>query len=260
MFQIIISPAKKMNVDTDSFAVSGTPQFLEDTKVLMRKIQSMPLADVKALWKCNDALAELNFQRFRSMDLEHRLTPAVMAYEGLQYQHMAPAVLTQGAISYIAEHLRILSGFYGLLRPFDGVTPYRLEMQAKLAVGECHDLYEFWGDRLYRSLTGGSRTIVNLASKEYSQCIEKYITDKDRWITVEFGELTDGKIKQKGTLAKMARGEMVRFLAENDIDDPEGMKEFHELGFVYCEERSSEEKYVFLNTQKDKKELLREEI
>ena len=246
MFQIIISPAKKMNVDTDSFAVSQTPQFLEDTKVLMRKIQSMSLAEARALWKCNDALAELNFQRFRTMDLERQLTPAVMAYEGLQYQHMAPAVFTQEAMAYIAEHLRILSGFYGLLRPFDGVVPYRLEMQAKLSVGQCRDLYEFWSDRLYRNLTSGSGTIVNLASKEYSQCIEKYITAKDRWINVEFGESADGKIRQKGTLAKMARGEMVRFLAENHIDAPEGMKEFHELGFAYSKELSNRGKYVFL--------------
>ena len=246
MIQIIISPAKKMNVDTDSFAVSGMPKFLKDTEILMHRIQSLSLADARTLWKCNDALAELNFQRFRNMDLENRLTPAVMAYEGLQYQHMAPGVLTQGALSYIAEHLRILSGFYGLLRPFDGVTPYRLEMQAKLAVGTCRDLYEFWGDRLYRSLTEKGDTIVNLASKEYSRCIEKYITDKDRWITVEFGEQVQGKIKQKGTLVKMARGEMVRFLAENDICDPEGIKEFHELGFGYCEELSDPQKYVFL--------------
>lgn len=248
MFQIIISPAKKMNVDTDSFAISGMPQFLEDTKVLMRKIQSLSLAEARALWKCNDSLAELNFQRFRTMELERRLTPAVMAYEGLQYQHMAPAVLTQGALFYIAQHLRILSGFYGLLRPFDGVIPYRLEMQAKLSVKECRDLYEFWGDRLYKSLAKEGGVIINLASKEYSRCIEKYITDKDRWITVEFGELAAGKIKQKGTLAKMARGEMVRFLAENDIRDPEGIKEFHELGFGYCKELSDPEKYVFLNT------------
>lgn len=245
MFQIIISPAKKMNVDTDSFAIGGMPQFLEDTKVLMRKIQSLSLADARALWKCNDALTELNYQRFRTMDLEQRLTPAVMAYEGLQYQHMAPAVFTQGALSYIAEHLRILSGFYGILRPFDGVTPYRLEMQAKLSVNGCRDLYEFWGNRLYKSLAAEGDTIINLASKEYSQCIEKYITAKDRWITIEFGELVQGKIKQKGTLAKMARGEMVRFLAENDIRDPEGIKEFHELGFGYCEELSDEGKYVF---------------
>lgn len=247
MFQIIISPAKKMNVDTDSFAVRGMPQFLGDTKVLMGEIQAMSLAEAKALWKCNDALAELNFQRYRTMDLEHLLTPAILAYEGLQYQHMAPAVLTQKALEYIAERLRILSGFYGLLRPFDGVTPYRLEMQAGLSVGGYRDLYEFWGDRLYKSLIGESKTIVNLASREYSRCIEKYITDGVRWITVEFGELADGKIRQKGTLAKMARGEMVRFLAERQISALEGIKEFQGLGFAYCEELSDERKYVFLS-------------
>ena len=131
-------------------------------------------------------------------------------------------------------------------KPFDGVVPYRLEMQARLSVNGCSDLYEFWGGRLYRHLTKEDRVIVNLASREYSQCIEKYITPEDRFITVEFGEVVDGKVKQKGTLAKMARGEMVRFLAENNICRPEGMKEFHALGFSYCSDLSDAEKYVFL--------------
>ena len=149
----------------------------------------------------------------------------------------------------MGEHLRILSGFYGLLRPFDGVVPYRLEMQAQLVVGTYRDLYAFWGARLYQSLTKEDRVIINLASREYSQCIEKYITPEDEFITVEFGELADGKVRQKGTLAKMARGEMVRFLAENNICRPEGMKEFHGLGFSYCSDLSDTEKYVFLKRE-----------
>ena len=183
------------------------------------------------------------------MDPERGLTPAVMSYEGLQYQYMAPGVLTAEALSYLGEHLRILSGFYGLLKPFDGVVPYRLEMQAQLAVGTYRDLYAFWGARLYQSLTKEDRVIINLASREYSQCIGKYITPEDEFITVEFGELADGKVKQKGTLAKMARGEMVRFLAENNICRPEGMKEFHALGFSYCSDLSDTKKYVFLKRE-----------
>ena len=244
--KIIISPAKKMNVDTDSFAADGLPAFLAETKTLMAAIQALSFAEAKALWKCNDKLATLNYRRFQEMTLERGLTPAVMAYEGLQYQHMAPGVFTAEALSYLSECLRILSGFYGLLKPFDGVVPYRLEMQARLSVNGCSDLYEFWGGRLYRHLTKEDRVIVNLASREYSQCIEKYITPEDRFITVEFGEAVDGKVKQKGTLAKMARGEMVRFLAENNICRPEGMKEFHALGFSYCSDLSDAEKYVFL--------------
>ncbi len=244
--KIIISPAKKMNVNIDSFEVTGVPGFIEDTIILMHEIQSLSLSETKALWKCNDKLAELNDKRFKDMDLMHRLTPAVIAYEGLQYQHIAPEVFTTEALSYIADHLRILSGFYGILKPFDGVTPYRLEMQAKLSVKGFKDLYDFWGDRLYQSLVDDDRIIINLASNEYSQCIEKFITPRDRFITIEFGELVEGKVKQKGTKAKMARGEMVRFMAEHSITELNGIKEFHELGFAYSKELSMEDKYVFV--------------
>ncbi len=244
--KIIISPAKKMNEDMDSFEVIGMPDFIEDTMILMHEIQSLSVAEKKALWECNDKLVELNHKRYKDMDLMHRLTPAVITYEGLQYQHMAPKVLTTEGLSYLSDHLRILSGFYGILKPFDGVTPYRLEMQAKLSVNDCKDLYDFWGERLYHSLVDDDRIIINLASKEYSQCIEKYITPKDRFITIEFGELMDGKVKQKGTIAKMARGDMVRFMAENDISDLNGIKGFHGLGFTYAKEHSNDSKYVFL--------------
>lgn len=238
--KIIISPAKKMNVDRDSFEISGLPEFLEDTRVLMEKIKSLSFGEARELWKCNDKIAELNYRRFQEMNLEKGLTPAVVSYEGLQYQHMAPGVLTSQALDYIGRHLRILSGFYGLLRPFDGVTPYRLEMQAGLRVGKSGNLYDFWGDRLYKGVVDEDRTIINLASKEYSKCIEKYVTEEDTYITVEFGEMADGKVKQKGTLAKMARGEMVRFLAENGITDWRDMREFDQLGFSYSRELSDE--------------------
>ncbi len=232
--------------DTDSIEVTGMPGFINDAIILMHEMKALSLSEGKALWKCNDKLAELNYKRFKDMDLMHRLTPAVIAYEGLQYQHMAPKVLTTRALSYLSDHLRILSGFYGVLKPFDGVMPYRLEMQAKLSVNDCKDLYDFWGDRLYHSLVDDDRIILNLASKEYSQCIEKYITPKDRFITIEFGELVEGKVKQKGTISKMARGDMVRFMAENNISDLNGLKDFQELGFAYCKELSSNSKYVFI--------------
>lgn len=244
--KIIISPAKKMNVDSDTYEAGQIPEFISDAEILLNKIKSLTYAEAKALWKCNDQLAKLNYERFQTMDLKRALTPAIMTYEGLQYQHMAPGVFTEGALSYIKERLRILSGFYGLLKPFDKVTPYRLEMQAKLSVNGNRDLYDFWGDRLYKGLLDEDRVILNLASKEYSQCIEKYVTPEDKFLTIEFGEWKDGKVKQKGTLAKMARGEMVRFLAENRIDDLERVKEFRELGFHYAADLSDEAKYVFV--------------
>ncbi|GFI18456.1 hypothetical protein IMSAGC009_03632 [Lachnospiraceae bacterium] len=244
--KMIISPAKKMNVDTDTYETGGLPEFIEDARILMNTVKALSFAKAKALWKCNEKLARLNYERFQTMDLERALTPAVIAYEGLQYQHMAPGVFTKEELSYIGEHLYILSGFYGLLKPFDGVVPYRLEMQAGLSVNGGKDLYSFWGDRLYKRLSGDDHIIINLASKEYAKCIEKYLTPKDRFLTVEFGVLTEGKVRQKGTLAKMARGEMVRFMAQNRIGNPEGMKAFKELGFSFSRELSSEDRYVYV--------------
>ena len=243
--RIIVSPAKKMKNDTGEFKVEKLPVLLEDTKKILKRLKEMSYNELKDMWKCNDKLAELNMERLIDMDLEKGLIPAVMSYEGLAYQHMSPTVFTDDAVDYIKEHLRILSGFYGILSPFDGVTPYRLEMQAKLAVEGSKDLYDFWGDKLYKELMDDSHVVLNLASGEYSKNIEKYLEADDKFITVIFGEVKDGKVKQKGTFAKMARGEMVRFLAENNIFDIEGVKGFKELGFTYNEEYSDQKKLVF---------------
>ena len=128
----------------------------------------------------------------------------------------------------------------------DGVTPYRLEMQAKAKIGGSKDLYEYWGDKLYREVRDESGVIINLASKEYAKCIEKYLTPKDTCITCIFGELAGKRIVQKGVYAKMARGEMVRFMAEHAVEEPEELKKFDRLGYRFQEELSSPEEYVFL--------------
>ena len=245
--KIIISPAKKMRVDTDTFPVKEMPQFLEKTKTLAQIMADMDYEVLKVLWGCNDKLARLNYERTVRMDLTRNLTPAIIAYEGLQYQHMSPGVFTDGALAYIEEHLRILSGFYGVLSPFDGVTPYRLEMQAPLRADGAGDLYEFWGDMPYGAVWDQDRILLNLASREYSQVIEKYLGPKDRMVTCVFGQLVEGRVRQKGTLAKMARGEMVRFLAENNISDMEGIKGFSAMGYGFSREFSSDKELVFLN-------------
>lgn len=236
-----------MNINPDDFPVRKLPEFLDDTRRLCSEIRKLSYEEAKNLWKCNDKLAQLNYDRFADMDLERNLTPAILTYEGLQYQHMAPIVFTEHALEYAQKHLRILSGFYGVLSPLDGVVPYRLEMQARLSVDGKKDLYEFWGDRLYRELK--DHVIVNLASREYSRCIEKYLTPEDFFLTCTFGELKNGKIVQKGTLAKMARGEMVRYMAENDIQNIEDIKKFAICGYHYKEMYSSEREYVFVKEE-----------
>ncbi len=249
--RIIISPAKKMRVDTDSLPYADLPEFLTQTEELCAILQSMTDIELKKLWKCNDQIAAQNIRRLQNMDLHNRLTPAVLSYEGIQYQYMAPGVFTQDAFHYVQKHLRILSGFYGILKPFDGVTPYRLEMQAKLRVGECKDLYAYWGDRLAKALFDETDCILNLASKEYSVCISKYLPENTRFITCVFGEEKDGKVVEKGTMCKMARGEMVRYMAENQITDPEKIKDFHGLDYWFDETRSSDETFVFIRKVTD---------
>ena len=244
--RIIISPAKKMRLDTDTMPYRELPVFLSNTQELCEKLQAMSYEELKKLWKCNDQIAALNVQRLAGMDLHTRLTPAILSYEGIQYQYMAPGVFTDREFDYVQEHLRILSGFYGVLRPFDGVTPYRLEMQAKLRIGEAGDLYAYWGDRLAKHLTAQSNCIINLASREYSLCISKYLPDPIRFITCVFGEEKDGKVIEKGTMCKMARGEMVRYMAQHRITQPEEIRKFDRLGYRFDEARSDAHTYVFV--------------
>ena len=244
--RMIISPAKKMNTTPDILEFQGYPEFIEDTDILRRYISGLSYGEAKALWKCNDKIAEQNFERFRDMDLKRNLTPALIAYEGIQYQYMAPTVMDETSLAYLQEHLRILSGFYGILKPLDGVVPYRLEMQAKVQVKDCKNLYEFWGRRLADVLFEETDTIINLASKEYSKCVSAYLTPDVRFITCVFGEYKEEKIVEKGTFAKMARGEMVRFLAERQAKNTDEIKEFDHLGYQFSKEASDEKTFVFI--------------
>lgn len=244
--KIIISPAKKMNVDDDSLGFVDMPVFLEESNIIKEWMQSLSFAKAKELWGCNEKLAKQNYERLTNMNLTTQLTPAILAYEGIQYQYMAPSVFEDTMFSYVQHNLRILSGFYGVLKPMDGVVPYRLEMQAKTNIGGVKGLYDFWGRKLYDEVIDDAHIIVNLASKEYSKCIEKYLQPKDCYVTCIFGEISNGKVVQKGTYAKMARGEMVRFMAENNISVPEEMKGFDRLGYKYSKEKSTDTEFVFV--------------
>ena len=235
-----------MNTDIDSLPWRDLPPFLPEAEEILRKLRTLSAQELQKLWKCNDQLAALNIERLEHMDLRRQLTPAILSYEGIQYQYMAPSVFTNDEFAYVQEHLRILSGFYGVLKPFDGVAPYRLEMQAKLSVCDAKDLYSYWGNKLALHLFQETDCIVNLASKEYSQCVSKYLTKDIQFITCTLGQLKDGKILEKGTMCKMARGEMVRYMAEEQVTDPEQLKSFARLNYRYSEQHSDASNYVFL--------------
>ena len=248
--RIIISPAKQMRIDTDTLVCPDLPVFLEKAAVLKDYLNGLSYEEQKKLWACNDKIANENHERFAHMDLKKNLTPALLAYDGIQYTYMAPSVFENAYFDYVQEHLRILSGFYGVLKPLDGVTPYRLEMQAKASVNGFRNLYDFWGDALYHEVLTEDRIIINLASKEYSKCVEKDLQPQDTYITIVFGELIRDKVVTKGVYAKMARGEMVRFIAEIGAQHPEQIKAF-DRGYRFDDKRSTDTEYVFIrNTDK----------
>ena len=244
--KIIISPAKKMRVDNDTFVPLSKPVFLDKTEKIKEVLTQMELPALQKLWECNDEIAELNFKRLQNMNLERNLTPAVFAYDGLQYQHIAPNVLDEVALDYLQKNLRILSGFYGILRAFDGVVPYRLEMQARLACDGYKNLYAFWNSLLYDELTKDDGEVLNLASKEYSKAVEPFVKNGVSFVTCVFGTYVKGNLKVKATEAKMARGEMVRLCAENNVQSVDEVKTYNVRGYVFNEELSSENEFVFV--------------
>jgi len=244
--KIIIAPAKKMIIDQDSFPIATTPQYLAQTEQLLQRLRQMNYTEIKALWHCSDKIAQPNYDWLQQLDLHQHLTPALLSYSGIQYQYMAPDIFTESALQYVQDNLRILSGFYGILRPFDGVVPYRLEMQAKLTVGNAQNLYAFWNTRLYQALTPQPEPIINLASQEYAKAITPYLAPNQPLIDIVFASIVDGHLKVKATLAKMARGAMVRFLAEHQIQDVVAIKNFDHPDYQFNVEYSSANQLVFI--------------
>lgn len=233
--KIIIAPAKKMQVDQDSFLVQTKPQFMDKTEVLWNFLKSRNFDQLKEIWRANDKIVKENMERLKFEELDKNLTPALMAYTGIQYQYLAGDVLEQAGLDYLQENLRILSALYGSLRPFDGIVPYRLEMQAPMIGFRDYSLYHFWGDLISQEIFKDNDLVINLASKEYSRLVVPYVKDKQKFITITFLENKNSKWRQIATHAKMARGAMVHFMAQNQINNLTDLKEFHDFGYEFDE-------------------------
>lgn len=244
--KIIISPAKQMKIEKDYGFSLSMPIFIKDSEVLLKYLQEMDYETMKSLWNCSDKIAKPNYEHIQNMDLYHNLSPALLSYDGIQYKYMACDIFEKQYFEYVNKHLNILSGFYGILKPMDAITTYRLEMQAKLKGDTFKNLYDFWKDKIYQELIKDNDVILNLASKEYSKCIEKYLTEDITYITCVFGEIVKDKVVEKGVYCKMARGEMVRYMAENNITNLEDIKTFNRLGYKYSDIYSSDQCYVFI--------------
>lgn len=243
--KIILSPTKTMQQENSCIPHKTLPAFLQRSQELSNILKALSLQELKAIWKCSDAIAQQNIERFAAFDLNDHLTPAIFSYEGLAFQYINAEDFDEQQLSYLQEHLRILSGLYGVLRPLDGIRAYRLDMQDKISLPGYKNLYDFWGKSLYDAVHDADGLIINLASAEYAKCIEKHLSPSDTFITCLFTENVSGKMVQKATFSKMARGAMVRYLAEHQITDPVQLTDFNALGFHFRPELSTKTEYVY---------------
>lgn len=267
MLQVIISPAKQMRAARDAFEVLGIPPFVHETARLHRALLDIERNEgsggLQALWNVSDKLLGPCLNTLHEFgpilgngDLDNpalarHLSPAVMSYHGIQYQSMAPEVMDSAQLAWLQDHLWILSGLYGCVRPFHAVEPYRLEMGAKLAVDDARDLYAFWSDKLAQAIApaGSHTTVVNLASVEYAKAVVPHVTQDTTVITCLFGEgVRNGKPIQRSTASKKARGSMVRWMAENRLQDTDELTAFN-VGYRCISELSSQTTLVFINEQ-----------
>ncbi|WP_339740716.1 peroxide stress protein YaaA [uncultured Maricaulis sp.] len=252
---ILLSPAKNMNFDAPERELPVTvPALLDETRTLSATTRGLSTSKIKSLMKISADLARLNRERFQAFDADQPGTKqAALAFAGEVYRGLEAGTLDDDDLAYAQDHLRILSGMYGALRPLDGIHPYRLEMGRKLHTRRGESLYDFWGDKIAQHLNelqaGDSDPVVlNLASNEYFKAVDQKAL-KARVITASFKEEKDGQARMLMVFAKKARGMMARWAIENRISDPADLVKFDAGGYTYDEVGSSESDLLFTRPQ-----------
>ena len=241
--KIIISPAKKLTNEIVNISKPTSVQFLTEAKYLINELKKLSVKDIKELMGLSDSLAQLNHHRYQEWDLQSKLVnPAIFMFQGDVYKGLSVDDLSDNDLDFAQQNLRIISGLYGILRPFDIVFPYRLEMGTKMLTKEGRSLYEFWGDKLnkYMSLQmENDEVLINLASNEYSKALKLDLL-KNQVITPVFKEFKNGKLKVISIYAKKARGIMSRFIIKNKISSPDELVSFNEEGYVFSNQENGE--------------------
>jgi len=253
----LISPAKTLDYDTPLQTEAFTqPTQLTQSRKLIRRLRELGSDDLSRLMSISDNLAELNRQRFRQWKTPFKpenSRQALFAFKGDVYLGLDAYSLDDQAIDYAQQHLRILSGLYGILRPLDLMQAYRLEMGTRLDTESGSNLYQFWNDRITKSLNqelkqSGANTLVNLASNEYFKSVRPKLL-KAEIITPTFREHRNGEYIFISFLAKKARGLMARYLIDNRIDNAEALKDFDYEGYAFEASLSSDNEWVFTRRQ-----------
>ncbi len=250
---ILLSPAKALDYETPPHVATSTqPEFLDRSQQLIEQLRALSPADIAQLMDLSDNLALLNFHRYVEWSLPftaQNAKQAVLAFDGDVYEGLAAKTLSADDLDYAQQHVRILSGLYGLLRPLDLMQAYRLEMGTKFKNTAGKDLYAFWGETLLTAINHTLETmprpvVVNLASEEYFKAaVGRKI--QGQVIQPVFEDWKNGKYKIISFYAKRARGLMTRYAVLNRLDNPEGLKNFDSEGYAFCPEASDDKSWVF---------------
>lgn len=250
MHKILLSPAKSIKaIPAPAVSVWTEPRFEPQTSALVNGLQKLSANELKTLYKVSDRIAHLNHERYRDWDIrtdENTPHGAGFQFDGDVYKKLSMTTLDTPAIDYLQEHLCILSGLYGMLRPLDLIQPYRLEMGTKWGIHPNEHIAKYWKPLLTEQMKAEQPNfIVNLASNEYSSAIDKKAF-KDQWIDVQFLQFKDGKYKNIGIFAKQARGLMTRFLAQEKIDSRADLSRFNLDHYELSESQSNDSLLTFV--------------
>ena len=251
--KIVLSPAKRLDFESDLFVNAySQPRFLDDSLEIIEGARKLSTSELQGMMKISDELAALNHRRYQ--DFSTPFTPAnarqaVYAFRGDAYYGLDAPTLSDDDMAFAQDHLRILSGLYGLLRPLDLIQPYRLEMGTKFRNARGPNLYAFWGsditDALNEEMASDKEPVlVNLASNEYFKAVKPKEL-KARIITPHFKEVKEGVPKVMSVFAKRARGMMTRYIIQNKLEDADGLRDFTEVGYAFAPELSDRDNWVF---------------
>lgn len=252
--KILISPAKSLDYATTVPVTEvSKPVFLKEAKVINTVLKELSPAELSSLMKISSNLSELNWKRNQERKFIHSketecFRQAMYAFNGDVYTGLDAYTLSENKVYKLQDKLRILSGLYGILKPLDAIEPYRLEMGTKIKIGEANNLYEFWKPIIVKALNKEMKAeelLVNLASNEYFSAVDKKLL-KARLVTPEFKELREGKLKTISFFAKKARGMMVRYIVDQEIETIEELKGFNVEGYAFSEEASKKDTLVFI--------------
>ena len=251
MFKILLSPAKSIDTNIDCYGNPSEPLFESEAERLVLKLKKMNPKGLGDLMSISDKLADLNWSRFqnwRSLKNNSDAIQPVFSFTGEVFKGLDASSMTDQELSIAQDSIRVLSGLYGLLKPLDGICPYRLEMGTKFNVTDSRsNLYEFWGEKLSDSLNGelnSNDVVVNLASKEYSKAIH-FENITHTVVSPLFKDYKNGKLKTIMMYAKKARGSMARYIVQNKLDSLEDLKNYRVDNYVFDENLSNEKEWIF---------------